>query len=1086
MNKKISTIFTMAALMGGSLFSSAYATDLATAAKDGGWYKIVRSAQYDNAKKAWSDVTAGNDDMYLTLDKDGNLTMSRSESQDNAWWKVAEGSIPGTYVLTNKAGKVLTYDNGVSKQTAFYSKNYKGVAAQGNSSDDAVSIDYQNGNGNLAMDYAGASATESPAGWNLSTADYQLLFNLVKVNDDTTTSEDFNKFFNDKGFTLKVKGDLDDIEVTGNPFGDSRVWACEITNPAGYEVATTEDNDGDGQPDKLIFPKGIYFFAERVMSGKYDGNTAAIAVDDIDWLNSTFIALSSTNSGEATDDDRKAGQGFLLTTVKGSDFLFDTNNPSAMEGTNIAVTNACFTAQSNYDDTYPFALAVENFWYQPAKKDMNKSKQEKVQVYLGVLSYDEERQNVASIPVKDEEVVIDKAEHIFGFSDSLIQDGRLLLNEDKTATVYTIKFVNVNEADKDLKDKYLTVGTNGSAFQWEAKGAAIADETFPAFQFLITNVAKANEDDAKYTIVTFTNRETNYSFKAKLYPEGEAGSNEYSMAIEGGNFEIYPFTVNRNTYAVEAQDQNSTATGIQGVQFDEDIVVKLNAVTPDKYAGFLNVDNKSIRTLAFARDINDTSNKVYAAVNAKKTTATLNANNKFATDIYDAAQWQLIKSEEPEAIARVFPYNNVADESADYVSVGDTLYAYTYKMRYVVDGTETNFYLADASKDLKYTDKEDEAQDFFIKENVDGSVSFFINASGYPVFDNANKQVAISTHRASFDVAYEEDNSTKLSWVTNATSTSIPMRPFIYESASKAGDIKTYLDPERVEVSWPAEEGHVTIASELGNYMSMSDERDAISVDETDATIFYLHVADKDAVVPSFFISEGMGGANAESERMFLFNPVDSVQYYVTKEGTYNKQYQARENVTKSIFKAGTLNETRDTLALTVKGEADKLVAMEADNNNKNVWGGLNRFKFQIVETEDMDGLYYIRQTKAGHADGEYKLDEDQSDFETLYLYVINNKFGWGPKSVAEKFVIKTAEAPTANESVSASEVKVIATDGAINIKNAAGKNVVISTILGQIVANEVLTSDNATISVPAGIAIVSVDGEEAVKVSVK
>ena len=84
------------------------------------------------------------------------------------------------------------------------------------------------------------------------------------------------------------------------------------------------------------------------------------------------------------------------------------------------------------------------------------------------------------------------------------------------------------------------------------------------------------------------------------------------------------------------------------------------------------------------------------------------------------------------------------------------------------------------------------------------------------------------------------------------------------------------------------------------------------------------------------------------------------------------------------------------------------------------------------------------------------------------------------------KFALAETSAPTANEGVSATDVKVIAVDGSINIKNAAGKNVVVSTILGQIVANEVLTSDNATISVPAGIAIVSVDGEEAVKVSVR
>ena len=81
---------------------------------------------------------------------------------------------------------------------------------------------------------------------------------------------------------------------------------------------------------------------------------------------------------------------------------------------------------------------------------------------------------------------------------------------------------------------------------------------------------------------------------------------------------------------------------------------------------------------------------------------------------------------------------------------------------------------------------------------------------------------------------------------------------------------------------------------------------------------------------------------------------------------------------------------------------------------------------------------------------------------------------------------VENDEIATENESINATEVSVIATDGGVYIKNAAGKNVVVTTILGQIVANEVLTSDNATIAVPAGIAIVSVDGEEAVKVSVR
>ena len=68
---------------------------------------------------------------------------------------------------------------------------------------------------------------------------------------------------------------------------------------------------------------------------------------------------------------------------------------------------------------------------------------------------------------------------------------------------------------------------------------------------------------------------------------------------------------------------------------------------------------------------------------------------------------------------------------------------------------------------------------------------------------------------------------------------------------------------------------------------------------------------------------------------------------------------------------------------------------------------------------------------------------------------------------------------PTANESITAEgAVSVVATDGAVVIKGAEGKNVVIATILGKVVANETINSDNETIAVPAGIAVVSVDGE--------
>ena len=71
-----------------------------------------------------------------------------------------------------------------------------------------------------------------------------------------------------------------------------------------------------------------------------------------------------------------------------------------------------------------------------------------------------------------------------------------------------------------------------------------------------------------------------------------------------------------------------------------------------------------------------------------------------------------------------------------------------------------------------------------------------------------------------------------------------------------------------------------------------------------------------------------------------------------------------------------------------------------------------------------------------------------------------------------------TDEEATANEEIATSSVIVAGTNGAVVVKGAEGKSVIVSTILGKVVANEVLTSDNAQIAAPQGVVVVSVDGE--------
>ena len=87
----------------------------------------------------------------------------------------------------------------------------------------------------------------------------------------------------------------------------------------------------------------------------------------------------------------------------------------------------------------------------------------------------------------------------------------------------------------------------------------------------------------------------------------------------------------------------------------------------------------------------------------------------------------------------------------------------------------------------------------------------------------------------------------------------------------------------------------------------------------------------------------------------------------------------------------------------------------------------------------------------------------------------------------AEIFNIEaTDETPTSNDAISASEVSVVATNGGVIINGAQGKKVAISNVLGQAIANTVISSDNATIATPAGVVVVAVEGEAAVKAIVK
>lgn len=131
-----------------------------------------------------------------------------------------------------------------------------------------------------------------------------------------------------------------------------------------------------------------------------------------------------------------------------------------------------------------------------------------------------------------------------------------------------------------------------------------------------------------------------------------------------------------------------------------------------------------------------------------------------------------------------------------------------------------------------------------------------------------------------------------------------------------------------------------------------------------------------------------------------------------------------------------------------------------------------NAFMFRITDEADVYEVIPYTQFNAA---------------EPTRLAVINNTVVASSDKEALPVLVKaTNEFATSNDAVSAEAVKVVAGQGQVTIAGAAGKKVVISNILGQAIANTVIASDNAVIAAPAGVVVVAVEGEEAVKAIVK
>ena len=210
----------------------------------------------------------------------------------------------------------------------------------------------------------------------------------------------------------------------------------------------------------------------------------------------------------------------------------------------------------------------------------------------------------------------------------------------------------------------------------------------------------------------------------------------------------------------------------------------------------------------------------------------------------------------------------------------------------------------------------------------------------------------------------------------------------------------------------------------------------------------------------------------------FLVNLMDSA--YIYSDNIHNNKFINEEDG-EQFAKLGFVNgyHTHDTLFL----ERPDGTFAELPLDRTDYSHSIAKFAFRYVDNNE--DAFYI---ETGCKDYWNMVYNDDDKVTRGYLKWLNGVVVVvNDIKKADIFnMVEDDRTPTANDEIEATEVSVVATNGAVIVKGAEGKNVIITNVLGQQVTNTVVTSSEATIVAPAGVVVVAVEGEAAIKAIVK
>ena len=302
-----------------------------------------------------------------------------------------------------------------------------------------------------------------------------------------------------------------------------------------------------------------------------------------------------------------------------------------------------------------------------------------------------------------------------------------------------------------------------------------------------------------------------------------------------------------------------------------------------------------------------------------------------------------------------------------------------------------------------------------------------------------------------------------------------------FEFAKKDAPTYATLNIGHVQITSYTEDDNKMIASQKDGFAVLKAEGQSILKSDVythDSLTLWLDTAclTFEETMPLYYLSTNAFAEEGVKTRNYLMNTLDSAE---VKGYAYEA---AGAEAVRAAFSAGSVCGI-DSIA--IKGDTINAMNLNPAAVAFEVAAEYSDEAYKILSVQEYLNPAYDEE--AAEEQGE-EYDVEKYLPRNAYLAHLNNVVYWttDPEQ-AEVFKVMTTSTPTSNDKIAAeSAISVIANDGTVTIQGAAGKSVVISNILGKVVAETVLSSDNATIAVPAGIVAVAVEGEAAVKVVVK